>query len=187
MFQNDCSMCRAPCTMYAYGWTNQSQIGGFLQCMKNKRLGEISVYATISQWQYPKLSQIVVVVFHLCVTVLADSLGEYGCAFVYFFCLFHMPEPSKRRRLVLQYPKRFFAHRSLYIIAKLLDCCYCYNFKRFFSLHCFTNTEERRRCHCVYDTFSFGFSRCYTFFVVGIALILVETCTAHEASDWNVK
>lgn len=47
----------------------------------------------------------------------------YGSAFVYYdfsflcvvgsFCYFYMPEPSKRKRLVLQYLKRFYAHRCI--------------------------------------------------------------------------
>lgn len=68
--------------------------------------------------------------FHLCDGFCVNQWKSMGCAFVYYFFL-HMPEPSKRRRLVLQ-SKNASTLIALYIIAKLLDC-YCYNFKRFLS------------------------------------------------------
>lgn len=99
MFQNDCSTSPAPYTMYAPGWTNQTRkkkIGGFLQCMKTKRLDGIK-YERHFTVAVPKLSQIVVVAsphcrfvagyccrplpppsscFHLCVTVFCESNGR---------------------------------------------------------------------------------------------------------------
>lgn len=119
--------CRAQCM--PYGWTSQSQIDGFLQCMKTKRLGwNIEAWSSILQSQYR--NHRIVVVVSTCVTVFVWINGRVWVVRLFIFFL-HMPEPSKRKRLVLQ-SKNASTLIALYIIAKLLDC-YCYNFKRFLS------------------------------------------------------
>lgn len=182
VFQNDCSMFRAPCTLYAYGWTNQSQIGGFLQCMKNKRLDEVSMKQPFHSGSTETKPNCCCCFPLVCdcsfVRWINGMCYVYVCAFcLLFFCYFFYTCRNHRseKDLCCNIQKKTLLRSSQYIIAEIARLLLLQFLNVFFSLsqrcrlHGFfivfffcLSSIINGVCHCVYDKFVIVFcSSCY--------------------------
>lgn len=151
-----------------YGWTSQSQIGGFLQCMKTKRLAEIyrsmKLHFTVAVPNLPSCCCCCCCwCFHLCDGFfLCVVYGLCVCLLFFYTCRNHRSEKDSCAAI-----SKTLLRSSLYIIAKLLLDLLLLQFLNVFSptLAVYVLLVPFI-FHCIWCGFFGVFSSCFVFWIV---------------------